>query len=209
VTKELLVKPALALVALIALACDSSRSSTPDNARSIAVRQRLARGNEEFSRVLLSGPRTQVHVLMSFTEPRRPDDAIREARHHSLTITGFRHASLTNSGGYTLVPGESVDDAMKAYRRDSEIFTRMRLGRMEQLAPEALDPEMKDAYERQAKDASQRLSQLEASGVLISGIEAIGVAADVDSFRQATDFVRGIELQQGSRRNASVPFYVE
>jgi hypothetical protein len=194
------VKPTPVILALAVLACDSSHSPVP-NTRSVAVRERLARGSD-FGRILRSGLQTRVHVLMSFTEPRKPEDVISAARLHSLTIAGFRR--LLTSSGYTLVQG---DPSMRRCMSTEGTLKSSQgcVWRME-VADQTVDPAMN--RRTSVKRTKPALAFLSCSfWDLISGLEATEPRRR--RFVPPLDRLRTGSSSGGSRRNASAPFYLE
>jgi hypothetical protein len=200
------------LILLIAAACDSSAGDAPasGNAAPSLARQRLENGARALDAIVRERPDDSVGALASFTGERDIDEVVAHARRLGLTITGFRHGSRTHSGGYTLSPGESVEDAVAAYRRDLDWFPRRRAERMRRLAAETTDPDLSRSLAEHASELEARVDALNATGrVKVIGFELSGPAILVDEFRRTVSFVRGVELRSGSRHDAAISPFTE
>lgn len=169
------------------------------------IRQRIARSQAQFNDFARNFPEKETTVMASFTRPMEIEEVVASARALRLSIAGFLHGSATHSGGYTLQPGELVENAIAQYRRDAAFFTDEDIRINDEVVTSVTDKEVQNALRERRVDLLARKQELDRVGLKILGVEVRGKGADLSKFQSANTFVRVLEIQDGARKNAAIP----
>ncbi len=181
-----------------------SDSRSEANAVAAGVQQRVARSQAAFDEFVRNFPDQETTVLASFVRPMDIEEAVASARVHGLDITGFRHGSSPHSGGYTLAPGEVLDNAIAQYRHDASFFTNEDIRNTDEMIANVADKEVQQALRERRANLLVRKQELDRVGLKILGVEVRGKGAELSNFQKANTFVRVLEIQDGARKNAAI-----
>ena len=168
------------------------------------IQQRIEPAKSEFQQQIDNFPDREIVVTASFTRSMPIGDVVERASLHQLSIVGFRHGSVSHSGGYTLAPGESLEDAIVQYQHDAVFFTDQDLRNTESLMMTVADEAVRRALQERRAELSRRSQELKKVGLKILGVDLRGSGRDLQAFLQNNGIVRVLEVQHGSRRDAAI-----
>lgn len=192
----------------LVLAADSavgtSNSRAGVSASTNAIQQRIARSQAQFDDFVRNFPDKETTVLASFARPMEIEEVVTSARAQRLSIAGFLHGSASHSGGYTLQPGESVENAVAQYRRDASFFSDGDIRNTDEMIATVTDKEVQQGLRGRRANLLVRKQELDRVGLKIVGVEVRGKGAELSNFQKANTFVRVLEIQDGSRKNAAI-----
>ncbi len=180
--------------------------SSPESAElETLLQKRIEVADRAFNDTVTKFPYQEHAVMASFTKPMPIQEVVEEAKTYGLTIEGFRHSSTTHSGGYTIPPGEPLDIAVIQYEHDMLFSLEKDIQHTEELLANESDTEVQEALRDRQKELSSRLQNYNINGLQVTGADLKGKGAALQVFRLERPFVRVMELNQGSRRNAAIP----
>jgi len=195
---------------LIATPLSAQNADRAERGRSAAselredMGQRVRSAASEFREAVRNRPNQSARAVAYLTNSM----GVREVQARvprGLAIRGFRHGSEINSGGYTLAPGESVDDAVASYERDHSLFLAVRSEQMRSLLEaEPGDEGMATAVQEGLRLNQQREDDFYQHGLRIIGVELEGRLRDMEQFRSSNGFVRVIELRDENKARPAI-----
>lgn len=129
----------------------------------------------------------------------------------NVRVQAFRHSNVLGSGGYVLRDGESIEQAIAAYKRDYVLFLAKRI----ELGPPRLtiekNLEMQNALVKsQAKTDAERELYIR-EGIRITAIELVGSVKVINDFKaqdvawQITEML-GVQTLQRIQRYRNIFF---
>lgn len=170
------------------------------------IQNRIENANSTFRDRVEKFPDQNLSVTTSLRRSMPIWEVVSAAQQHGLTIEGFRHGDASQSGGYTMTPGESVEDAVRQYEYDMEYFSRMDLQYTYKMLQDVNSDIERRALNRRKEDILARQQKYNNEGLKILGIDLHGKAESLDTFATETGegFVRVMEIRESERRNAAI-----
>jgi len=173
-------------------------------AQDAAFEQRIVSAQEKFASVLTQNPQQTVSAAIFFTNDMSIAQIKEAIGGERFSIKAFRHGTQSYSGGYMLNSGETLDQAMNSYVRDHVLFLTRRMQMENRLLNTEKDPKLLEAVSADLRAAVQMKADFDRHGLRIIGIDVVGSAADLQSFKTRRPFVRGIELKEDGRPQPSI-----
>lgn len=168
------------------------------------IQQRIISAHEEFQQALENAPEKEVEATMFFTNDMALEQLQMSLRNVPLTVKGFLHGTPSYGGGYTLNPGETLDQAIANYRRDHLGFLRQRMQLEDRMAATESNEEARKALIPHRKEAEQMESDFELRGIRVIGLELHGKAKEMAGFKEKNSFVRVIELKKDGKPQLAI-----
>lgn len=169
-----------------------------------AVQERIIEANRTFQATVAAFPEQEYEVTVSFTRALPLKKAVEKALAQGFQIEGFRHGDETHSGGYTIAPGQSLDDAMADYELQIPQFVDQPLTNIKRMLRGVSDPELRAALQKSRREFLQQKKVHQEQGMQIIGLDLYGKGKDLARFQQTDSSVRVIELRDGGRRNSAI-----
>lgn len=170
------------------------------------VSVRVAEAEENFGQVLKNTPEKEIRAVAFFTNDMSLENVRTAFGKSPLVVKGFRHGTQSYSGGYSLKPGEILDEAIVSYKRDHLFFLQKRMEIEDKALAAETNDDLRTAMADHRKEADQMKADFEKNGIRVVGVEVTGRARDVQDFRAKNSFVRVIELiEHGKPQSAIVP----
>lgn len=167
------------------------------------IATRIARAHEGFASALEADPGRPIAALISFRTPKSAAEVVSDALAHGLRVQGFRHSDAAGSGGYTMKPGESIDQALARYNYDHRFFAQQQIVEQQRLLAQTDDPKIKEALREDLQLLTEREKSLGA-GLQIVGVDLFGPAQVLSEYSNAHGYVRVVEVSTGTRINAAI-----
>ena len=164
----------------------------------VSVEARVAAADEKFNQVVKNDPQKEVYVVMFFTNDMNLSDVRENFRRTSFKIKGFRHGTQSYAGGYSVAAGETLEQAIVNYERDHLFFLQTRMSAEEKMLTTNMDDQLRKAIVSHQKEAQQMKIDFQTHGLRIIGIELVGRAQALDTFKESNSFVRVVELKDQS-----------
>lgn len=174
------------------------------NATQPSVASRIEKANEEFASALASDPDRPIAILASFRTTKAAADVVTEARAYGLRIEGFRHSDIAGSGGYTMKPGETVEQALSQYEYDRKFFTEQHITEADQLLTQTGDSNQKQVLQSDRELLLERQKRFRVEPLMVVGIDLFGPPRVLSEYSKARPYVRVMEIKTGTRINAAI-----
>lgn len=172
----------------------------------VSVEARVAAADEKFNQVVKTEPQKEVHVIMFFSNDMKLSDVQEKFRVSGFDIKGFRHGTQSYSGGYGISTGETFEQAIVNYERDHLFFLQTRVLAEEKMLTTKMDDQLRKAIVSHQKEAQQMKLDFQTHGLRIIGIELVGRAQALDTFKENNSFIRVVELKdQDAPQSAILP----
>lgn len=194
-------KPLLLIVSLIfysGVSYAESGSATP------ATQQRITSAHEKFQQALVNAPEKEVEAAMYFANDMSLEQLRMSLRNVPLTVKGFLHGTPSYGGGYSLSPGETLDQAIANYRRDHLSFLQQRMQMEDRMVATETNEEARKALTSHRKEAEQMTSDLELRGIRVIGLELHGKTNVMADFQERNSFVRVVELKENGKPQPAI-----
>lgn len=184
------------LVPGVLLAASGASNSDPH--------QRIVTATEKFHAVIQRNPEEEV-IATAYFATGMPVEEIRQSLHQvALTVKGFLHGTPSHSGGYTLNPGETVEQALSNYQRDHLHFLQMRMEMEDKMIASEQDQGVRAALIAHRQEAEQVKADVEQRGLRLIGVEFHGKARAIMEFKERNRFVRVVELKESGKPQPAV-----
>jgi hypothetical protein len=175
-------------------------------AQSATVSERIVVADERFKKLVSKTPDMIVDAAIFFTNDMSLEQLRMYLQHPGFQVKGFRHGTPSYAGGYTLLQGETLDQAIESYRRDHLAFLRQRMVLEDRMTATEQNREAREALLPHRKEAEQMIADFDKNGVRVIAIEARGKAKEIADFKEKVTFVRVIELTDaGTPQPAILP----
>ncbi|MDB5841730.1 MAG: hypothetical protein JWQ23_3682 [Herminiimonas sp.] len=161
----------------------------------LAIQRRIALADETFREELRNTPDKSIAATIFFANEMLLDRVREPLENAPLTIKGFLHGTPSDGGGYTLNPGETLDDAIANYRRDHLSVMEKIMESAARMAAVETDHEAREALISHLRKAEDMKFDLRQKGIRIVGVELYGKAKELADFRDKNSFVKVIELK--------------
>jgi hypothetical protein len=152
---------------------------------------------DEFQEVLKNSPEQEVRVRAVLSVP-TPLSAVKYVLMgegaKNITLKSLQHTTGTQTGGYLLEEGESLEDAFASYERDHQLFLSENVTQMQDLASGADEPEIREAAKRGIADLDKVKEDFANRGLRITNLELEGKAQDIAQFQKDVQLAGDIEL---------------
>lgn len=122
----------------------------------------------------------------------------------NLQVEGFRHGDETHSGGYTIAPGQLLDDAMADYEAQIPQITDQHLANVTRMLHSVSDPELRVSLQQSRREFLRQKKALQKQGLQVIGLDLRGNGRALEHFKQTDSSVRVMELRSENRRNAAI-----
>ncbi len=166
--------------------------------------ERTLTAETQFQNVLSETPEKEVNVAVSFTNEITLE-TIRGALLDSLvTPKSFRHVTQSDSGGYGLKPGETIDEAIVNYRKQHQFFLEKRIEVENEMVKETTDEDFHKAVIAKNKETKKMKGNFSEDGLRITGVELYGEAEAIQNFMNKNSFVRVIELLEDGKKQSTI-----
>lgn len=169
-----------------------------------AVQERIAEANRTFREAVTAFPEAEQAVTISFTQSLPLGVAVEKALIQGFQVEGFRHGDETHSGGYTIAPGQSLDDAIADYEAQIPQITDQHLANVTRMLRSVSDPELRASLQQSRREFLRQKKALQKQGLQVIGLDLRGKGRALEHFQQTDSSVRVVELRSGSRRNAAI-----
>lgn len=169
-----------------------------------AVQERVLEANRIFQETIAAFPEQEHAVTVSFTRSLPLKKAVEKAIARGLQVEGFRHGDATHSGGYTIAPGQPLDDAMADYEVQIPQFLDQHLTNIKRMLSTVSDPELRAALQQSRREFIRQKKAYQKQGMQVIGLDLRGNGRDLEQFQQTDSSVRVMELRSESRRNAAI-----
>ncbi len=161
------------------------------------IEQHIKDASQKFAELVSQAPDESVKVVAHFTNSTTIDQIASIVSNRNLTVIGFRHRDGQGSGGYTLKPNETVEQALAQYRRDHALFMQREyemVQRLSETTSTGEDPQETMALSMRLSDVQRRQFQFKARGLQIIGLELEGPAIAIDKFKKENNFINLMEI---------------
>jgi len=165
----------------------------------IKIEKRVNEANILFSEKVSQAPLETIKVVAHFRNSNTAKQIVDIVGRYNLTVTGFRHGNSKYSGGYTLKPNETVQEAIRQYLSDHDLFMKRDYKLTKKYLSETTgneDPQLAVALNSRLSDIQQRQLESSLNGLQIVGLELLGSALALNEFRKDNNFVRVMEISK-------------
>jgi len=171
-----------------------------------SIQQRISSADEKFQQALVNTPEKEMDVALFFTNDVSLGHLKRSLRNIPLTVKGFLHGTPSYGGGYSLGPGETLDQAIASYNRDHLHFLKERMQMEDKMFATETDEEARKALISHRKESEEMISDFKRRGIRIIGLDLYGKIKEISTFKEKNSFVRAIELKEnGEPQSAILP----
>jgi hypothetical protein len=159
----------------------------------------------EFADLVQNDPHANVVAALYFMDEMPADDVVNSLHEGHLQVRSFSHGTSTSSGGYILQDGETVEEAVTAYKRDHGSFLDLEVEQLRQMIASERNQELREAFKTRQQEVIQRRGDFNAKGLSIIAVEVRGQAYEIDRYRQVHGFVRVVEIKKPNVPQPAIP----
>ncbi|MFC4257634.1 hypothetical protein ACFOZ5_01170 [Marinobacter lacisalsi] len=189
-----------ALLPIFVNATEVRNINSPFSAESLEQKENtIIEARSKLSRIVSTMPDKRYKAVAFFERDMQVEEAIESIKSQDITITGFRHGTPDNSGGYMMGENETIEEALANYRRDHVLF----LERDAEFSQSVLNDPQSDADVKRAMSARLRKIHLRQAdyvdrGLRIIGLEVSGASAELSkAWNSNPNSIRVLELVDG------------
>ncbi len=193
-------KPLLLIVSFIY----SGASYAESGSAVPSTQQRITSAYEKFQQALVKAPEKEVEAAMFFTNDMSLEQLQMSLRNVPLTVKGFLHGTPSYGGGYSLSPGETLDQAIANYRLDHLSFLQQRMQIEDRMVATETNEEARKALISHRKEAEQMKADFELRGIRIIGLELHGKIKEMADFKERNLFVQVVELKENGKSQPAI-----
>jgi hypothetical protein len=112
----------------------------------------------------------------------------------NITLKSLQHTAGTQTGGYLLQEGQSMEEAFDNYERNHQLFLLQNSEQMQKIAGEADEPELRGAAQRGIADLDKVRQDFVSHGLRITNLELKGKAQDIAELHKDSRLESDLEL---------------
>lgn len=169
-----------------------------------ADEERITSAQAKFKDVVTQSPQKMIPATIYFTNNMELEQVKSAVKGQQFAVNGFRHGTRSHSGGYTLKPSETLDEAMENYTQDHILFLEQRKKQEGDILRTETDANIRKAVISHLEEADKMSADFEEKGLRIIGIDLSGRAVDIQNFKEKNSFARVIELKEGGRSQSAI-----